>query len=462
MAAVSLVGFLGSGAEDLTWAFQIGFVGSVFFGLLALEVLDGALLVKPSTLVVASLSLVASLMCSTAGDAMVVAAAVLAAARLPKKQALVMLAPPVGIYVLWFAFVGRLGLAAHSDRLTWAEVTGLPAYLWTGLSSALGTTFNLSTAGGALLVGLGAWVALHLRSLWARQPALLGLCLATLAFYVLVALGRDTSTVSPSVSRYVYIALVLLVPAIAKLLSPARASAGLRWGAVALLGFTTLGDIGQAETWTTARVTLTSDLKTEVLASAELLAGGVRDVSGPGAPPIGAFPNLTSGALLHLAQAHLVPPLRISAQALANARTALALGSWNGSVTALTLAPLFAGHFAYSRSTFSDISRPGHGCLLFVPDTTSPLQVWLRLPAGEASASLLVKAPPAAPGAIDYVAGVLVPPGGPSSSVPTELVVPARGLGYLSDNDPRAQLVVTWNVGTPLTLCGLTEPAHAP
>ena len=41
VAAVGLLGFLGAGAEDLTWAFQVGFVGSVFFGLLAIELLDG-------------------------------------------------------------------------------------------------------------------------------------------------------------------------------------------------------------------------------------------------------------------------------------------------------------------------------------------------------------------------------------------------------------------------------------
>ena len=39
-AAVGLLGFLGAGAEDLTSAFQIGFVASVLFGLLAFDLLD--------------------------------------------------------------------------------------------------------------------------------------------------------------------------------------------------------------------------------------------------------------------------------------------------------------------------------------------------------------------------------------------------------------------------------------
>ena len=36
-----LFGFLGAGAENLAWAFQIGFVSSLLFGLLAMEVAEG-------------------------------------------------------------------------------------------------------------------------------------------------------------------------------------------------------------------------------------------------------------------------------------------------------------------------------------------------------------------------------------------------------------------------------------
>jgi hypothetical protein len=87
-----------------------------------------------------------------------------------------------------------------------------------------------------------------------------------------------------------------------------------------------------------------------------------------------------------------------------------------------------------------------------------PVQVWLRVAPGEGSASLWVGSPPAATGTVNYLAAVLVPPAGPTTSVPLELVVPHKGKGYLSDNDPQAELVITWNVGGPLTLCGLSGP----
>jgi hypothetical protein len=466
-AAVALLGLLGAGAEDLTWGFQIGFVASVMFGLLAFNMLDrpsramgparhDPRLVRRDALI--SLALVASLMCSTIGDAMVVGAAVLAWARLPRRRVFNVICPPVAVYGLWFAVVGHLGLAAHSDHVSLATVTDVPNYVLTGLSSALGQTFNLEPAGGALLVGLGLWVAYRSRALWRTAPAVLGLCAAAVAFYALAALGRDASTVSPSVSRYVYVALALLLPALAVLLSPVPGWRAATAGAVAFLVLSALGNVGQARTWASARVTLTTGLKTEVFATAKLLGNGVQDVSGPGAAPIGAFPNLTASSLARLERSHLLGDLPLSAQDLVNARTMLAIGTWDGSATTLTGRPLFTGRFDYVTSAHSMVQAlPGH-CLAFDPDDVgAPVQVWLKIPAGEQSASVRVVVPPATGAPANYLAGVLVPPVPPTTSVPAELAVPGKGTGYLDDNDAGAQLVAMWNVGTPLTLCGLAN-----
>ena len=471
VAAVGLLGFLGAGAEDLTWAFQVGFVGSVFFGLLAIELLDGyrprglmGAQAPAPRLVYASVALLAGLMCSTIGDAMLVAAAVLAAARLPRKQALWVIGPPLALYVVWFAAVGRLGISAHSDRFSLTGASDIPNYIWSGLSSALGQTFNLPSAGGALLVGMGAWTAYSSRRLWARHPALLALVAGVVCFYALAALGRDGSTVSAGVSRYVYVAVALLVPLMGKLLSPARASGGAVFGAVGLLALSALGNVGQAQSWASARVALTSASKVQVVATGRLLGEGVQFVSGPDAPPIGLLPNLAAGPLARLARSDLLPDIPVPAFELINARTALAVGTWNGSVTALTRHPVSSGRFVYQKSTFSSVSSHPGGCLALTPNSTSPVQtspvqIWLRLAPGDNAASLLVISPEAAAGTINYLAAVLVPPQGPTTSVPLELVVPHKGKGYLSDNDPEAELVITWNVGTPITLCGLSGPS---
>lgn len=457
-AAVALLGLLGAGAEDLTWGFQIGFVGSVLFGLLAFDLLDrpaaGQLARRNGTL--ASLALGACLMCSTIGDALVVGAAVLAFARRPRREALRVLALPVGAYALWFVVVGRLGVTAHSDRFPLATFAGIPSYVWNGLSSALGQAFNLEAAGSAILVGLGAWVVWKARGLWRQNPALIGLCAAAVAFYALTALGRDGSTVSPGLSRYVYVAMALLLPVIAKLLSQATKSNAARWVAVAFLALTALGNVSQAQSWASSRVAFTSKLKTDVFAAGKLLGAGVQDVSGPGAAPINFFPNLSASALQHLQRSGLLPRVALTPLDLVNARTLLAVADWNGSVTALTSHALFAGDFAYEKAHFAHLAAGPGRCMTFAPTVASPpMQVWLRILPGKTAASVEVIAPPPPAGSTEYVAAVLAPPDGPSSSVAAELAVPGNGTGYLSDNDPGAQLVITWVAGDALTLCGL-------
>ncbi len=369
-----------------------------------------------------------------------------------------MIGPPLALYAIWFAAVGRLGISDHSDRFSLAGFSAVPNYIWSGLSSALGQTFNLPSAGGALLVGMGAWTAYRSRRLWARHPALLALGAGVVCFYALAALGRDASTVSSGVSRYVWVAVALLVPLMGKLLSPARASGGAMFAAVALLALAALGNVGQAQSWASVRVALTSASKVQVVATGRLLGEGVPFVSGPGAPPIAVLPNLTAGPLARLARSHLLPDVPVSAFELINARTALAVGTWNGSVTALTRHPLSRGRFVYQRSTFATVSSPAGGCLALVPTGRGPVQIWLRLAPGDKTASLRVISPEADTGTVNYLAAVLVPRQGPTTSVPLELVVPHKGKGYLSDNDPGAELVITWNVGTPITLCGLSGP----
>ena len=460
--AVALLGFLGAGAEDLAWAFQIGFVGSVMFGLVAFDLMDRPAAVPPArpTLALASLALLASLMCSTIGDAMLVGAAVLAFARLPWKRAVAVLALPVVAYVTWFAGVGHLGLTAHSDRFTVGTLTDLPRYMWDGLSWALGRAFNLQVAGPVILVALIAWVAWSSVRLLHDQPVLLALCAATAAFYLLAGLGRDISTGTPDVSRYVYVAMALLTPVIATVLSPRRAPVVVRVGAVVLLVVTLIGNVGQAQTWVKARVALTSRLKTDVLAVGRLTAASVPDVTGPAAAPISLFPNLSATELAFLQRSHLLPPATLTRTDMVNGRALLAVGDWNGANTALSPKPLVGGHFQYVTYRNGVVSSLGSGCFRFSPTGSSaPLQVWLRIPAGEGSAAVLVDARPAPSGVNRYLAAILVPRQGPSSSVPVELVVPPTGTGYLSDNAPRAKLVLTWTEGTTLKLCGLSAPA---
>jgi hypothetical protein len=226
-ALALLFALFGTGAEDLAWAFQIGFVGSLLLGLLALEVADGprapdggAML--PSPLVrdaVAALLAVAALMCSDVGLATTVALGVVVLARYGWERAARTLAVPVAVYVFWFALAGHTGLGATGDRLTPAVFRAIPTFLASNLEMGLGHGAGWPAGGLVLAVAVMSWLLWNSRALFRRHPAVLGGALASIAFYVLAALGRDRISATDSPSRYAYIGIALLLPTIALMLS---------------------------------------------------------------------------------------------------------------------------------------------------------------------------------------------------------------------------------------------------
>lgn len=453
--AAGLFAFLGAGAEDMTSAFQVSFVGSVLFGFIALVVLSGPATARRDWAV--SLALLASLMCSTIGDAMVVGAAVVLAARRPARRALLVLALPVFSYVVWFAFLGRPSVSAPEDHFTLTTFTTVPSYVLFGLSGALGHSFGVPSAGPVLLIALATWVAWRAAKLWRQAPILLGLCAATLSFYVLAAVGRDqTAGAFIVVSRYVWVAMALLLPVIARALSPkapVTQRPALRLAVSTFLVATAFANVGQAETWVAGRNAITSALRSQFVAVAHLLARDVPDVSGPTSSPIRLYPQLSAASIEGLARSGEVPTGPISPASVAEARELLAVGTWDGSRTALTTGPLFHGDFSLLRAIRSLISPAPGGCLQFDPERL-PMQIWLSdRPAGR-GASLELVAPKAPAGATYYVGATLVSPGQPVPA-PVELAVPAAGSGYLSDNAPGTEVALSWDIGAPLVVCRL-------
>ncbi|HUB71033.1 MAG TPA: hypothetical protein VL984_11475 [Acidimicrobiales bacterium] len=477
-AAVAVLAFLGAGAGDILSAFQVGFIGSVLFGLLAIDLLDGE---RPLVAgngagsgghraqswwaghkdALASLALLASLMCSTVGDAMLVGAALLLLARRPARRAVAVLALPVASYAIWFAALGRPGISAPRDTFALNSFTTLPGYVWNELALDLGQTFNLEAAGTALLVGLTAWAVWQLRHLWRDATATVALAAAALTFYGLAGVGRDLTAGASSlvVSRYVDIAVTLLMPLIAKLLSSATSWAPGRLVVVGVLAATVLGEVGQAQSWSASAVTLETSQKIQLAATGRLLAQGVPDVSGPGASPVGLYPSLSAAALVGLERSGYVPDVSLTSADLANARAALAVGTWDGYRTSLLGSPLFKGRFELAGIAHGLPSWQRNGCLQADPQTLSPaMEIWLRVVPGQKAASARVIAPPALPNLTNYLYALVVPAHGQASTVPVEVEMPNSGTGYLSYDYPAALLVLTWDIGAPLEFCGLARP----
>jgi hypothetical protein len=237
-AVALLFALLGTGAENLTWAFQIGFVASLLFGLLAMEVAEGPRRAGAATLpsplardsATAALAL-AALMCSTVGLATTLALGVVLLSRHGWRRTVRALAVPLGAFVIWFALAGHVGLKDTGDKLSASVLEKVPQFVSTNLGQALGHVAGRGSLGTALAVVLAAWLVWWSPRLFRHHPAVLGSALAAVAFYALAALGRDRISTTMSPSRYAYVGAALFLPALCLLVSaaasvPARLATG--------------------------------------------------------------------------------------------------------------------------------------------------------------------------------------------------------------------------------------------
>lgn len=206
---------LGAGFENLLWAFQSTFLASLVLGLVHVRLVvqgeDG----RPGRGdVLGVLAGVAALMCSGVGVTMVAVASLAGLLSRGWRVAAFAAGPPAGVYLLWLALAGSGGLADTEVEV--ATVVQLPVYAARGVAAAttgyLGPAFAGAVAAVALAVACVVWV----RADRHRSAAMVALACGPLAFFGLVGLGRLADSPDPASSRYVYVAVALLVPALAR------------------------------------------------------------------------------------------------------------------------------------------------------------------------------------------------------------------------------------------------------
>src|SRR6266508_2851294 len=206
LGAALLILFLGSGADDLFWAYQMGFVASTASGLWALLLLRR--LERPAD-VAASLLLLASVATSGIGLCFVAAAAVQVVLELGERRRLAVVAPAVLGYLLWFVAYWRSGQAGVADWFNPSSLLAAPGFALRGVANTVGGLSGLGDLLGAVIVWLAlGWLIVVARHGWRIPPLLAGLLRA----------GSTT----PEQSRYIYPAAALLLVGLSAL-APAAA-----------------------------------------------------------------------------------------------------------------------------------------------------------------------------------------------------------------------------------------------
>ncbi len=210
-ALTAVFALLGAGYENLLWAFQIGFIGSIAFGMAALLLVnhDGRWRARD---VAAWFVSIAGLMFSGLSVTMVFIAGLTVLMRRGIRQAALTVAVPGIVYLVWFTLIGDENIG--SDPRTVYDVYRYPSYIWTGLRFAMEQMAGFPGAGAAMVLGIGAFL-LH-RAGRASGPAApaFACALGTLLLFLIIAAGRaELGVEQAETSRYTYVVIALALPA---------------------------------------------------------------------------------------------------------------------------------------------------------------------------------------------------------------------------------------------------------
>lgn len=238
-AASGLFVLFGAGAENLLWAFQTTFNGSLLLGFAHLLLVDHE--GPPGRRDAAGLGLaVAGLMTSGITITMVAVAGLAVLLRRGLRDALLTVVPPAAVFLVWLATFGRAGLGTHGP----ADLGAVPAFVAFGLTTTVDTAIGVRGAALVAGVGLAVWLLRHRSELSSRLAAPVACAAGAAVLFTLGGLGRAGMGVElAGSSRYLYVAGALLLPAAGVALSDAagrgwmtRAAAVVLLSALALRG----------------------------------------------------------------------------------------------------------------------------------------------------------------------------------------------------------------------------------
>jgi hypothetical protein len=315
---------LGSGGENIVWAFQIGFVLSLLLGwvvaLLANHE-DGHWIRD----LLAVLAGIAALMTSGVAVTMVVVGGMVAFARRGWLAALTLVGPCAAVYLVWYELAGHHGFTTSQG---WeSTLLGVPLFVWTGLSNALSAGTGSDQLGPPLFVAVALYALWRARDAASRvAPAVAGVA-GSLVFFTIAAFGRDSGSLHSTTSRYVYVAIAMMLPAIglgvSELVHRRRGAGAVAFAALLLVG---IWNFGQLLTIRSMFVATSQQTERQLVAAAEI---GRTRTTVRGGLPAGNLnaPNITLPVLeaLYL-QGDLPPGVTPQPADILNAATQIQLG----------------------------------------------------------------------------------------------------------------------------------------
>jgi hypothetical protein len=226
LGAMAVMLLLGSGGDDILWAFQSGTVGATAAGM-------AAVVLAPRRPALAAVLLTIGLATSGAALAFLVGTGI--HLLLTRPRALAWLALPVGLYLAWYVTFGATRMVA----LRSPSLDGVPEYVLAGLvASAAGVVGSVLPVVGSIAI---LALAFGLGRARVVSPVVLALLASSVVFFFIAGLVRaQLGAEQAAAPRYVYVAAPGLLIAgavlLARLRRPWRDVVGVAVLTIALIG----------------------------------------------------------------------------------------------------------------------------------------------------------------------------------------------------------------------------------
>lgn len=210
----AVIVLLGCAAENLFWAFQVGFMGAVAVALVVVLLVDRATLTLPWAVVAGAVAVLALPFSGTALPVLA-AAGVLSWIRRGLLRSIAIFAPAGAIYLVWYLLDVR-GDASTLGVHGIGFLTQAPLFFAVMFGAGYGQFVGVLVLGPVVAVALLVWLWLARRRWSGREAVAYALILASAIFAVLTAVSRGGGALTAAgAQRYVYLIVVLAVPTMA-------------------------------------------------------------------------------------------------------------------------------------------------------------------------------------------------------------------------------------------------------
>ncbi len=315
----------GSAAENVLWAFQLGFVGAIAVGLCVLLLVDRERLGPGAAALVVILTIV-SLTFSGTSLPLIGAAFVLSCIRRGWRLSLLLFAPAGAVYLVWYLLFSG-GTPASLAPQGMEIVTNAPLFFVAMFAAGYGQFVGVVVLGPLVAIALLVWLVKRVRHWRGPEAVAYVLLLGSAVFALLTTASRSGGELSAAgAQRYVYVIVALALPTMGLALGWV-ASRGRAAGAIVIVTIALVAAVNILLLAVRADEQAVVEQRVEREVSAALSFEGDLTIPDGALPVLPEAPDLTMGDVRSGAEDDLFSPVAFDIEDLVAVRESLSLST---------------------------------------------------------------------------------------------------------------------------------------